>query len=647
MYIEYEKGEKFAKRGADTSNELKGFDDAGYILPDDVVVVDIDNLTHDQIETLIKTFEIKTQTVKTDRGVHLYFKKPKAFKAFNKPCALGWTFEYKVKTNTKSITVKRNGVERPMTSVGVFAELPDFLVPSKKIKGELEGLGDGDGRNTAMFIHKRNINVADEAKVLTYVNNHVFGEPLPDSELQVIIRTEVENAQSEESDLADKLIREYKIVSYANDLYFYDGKQKGYITGDDLLVRLVYQYADGKLTRYVDEVIKQIRYKCELIPTDTVFPIKFENGVLFDGEFTFCNHTDFTPYVIEHSYLPDCKPVPAVDNYLKQLCDSDEVYQEYVLEILGHTLITDPEVKRMLGKFFIFVGDGGNGKGTLLEVIKSILNRSMVSTVSVKQMEDERYLYSLKGKLANLGDDLDNEAINNDQMKKLKNISTCDTIEFRKMRENSVSMTATCSLIFTSNHAMKSFEKGEAYKRRVVWLPMFTKPKKKDPKFISRLTNKEALTYWVKRVIEAHILLCQRQSFLECEIVDNYTRDYHEKNDNIIEYLKEHDAEYFLNRKPVDCYTEYAMWAEDAGLDPARKGRFTETVSNSLKIEVRNAHNPEKGRAERVYQYKKGHAARKSNSDLMFEALEQEIVPDVEANYDAQLINDLNELGFE
>ena len=35
-------------------------------------------------------------------------------------------------------------------------------------------------------------------------------------------------------------------------------------------------------------------------------------------------------------------------------------------------------------------------------------------------MSDERYFSSMKGKLANLGDDIQDEPINNDQMKLLK-----------------------------------------------------------------------------------------------------------------------------------------------------------------------------------------------------------------------------------
>ena len=90
------------------------------------------------------------------------------------------------------------------------------------------------------------------------------------------------------------------------------------------------------------------------------------------------------------------------------------------MEVLGHTLVVDPEFKRLLAKFFIFVGSGGNGKGTLLQIIRGILGGKNCTSMNIKQMSDERYLSQFKGKLANLGDDIQDSAINDKDMKVLK-----------------------------------------------------------------------------------------------------------------------------------------------------------------------------------------------------------------------------------
>ena len=79
MYIEFEKGQKYPSNFADISDDHTAFKDAGWILQDDDYVVDIDEIPKDLIKKIIVAFDIKTQTVRTDRGVHFYFKKPKDY----------------------------------------------------------------------------------------------------------------------------------------------------------------------------------------------------------------------------------------------------------------------------------------------------------------------------------------------------------------------------------------------------------------------------------------------------------------------------------------------------------------------------------------------------------------------------------------
>ncbi|WP_254259886.1 hypothetical protein [Listeria fleischmannii] len=122
------------------------------------------------------------------------------------------------------------------------------------------------------------------------------------------------------------------------------------------------------------EVIDQMNARTRLIPDEKTFDIKLNNGILRDGQFIEVNYTDFTPYNIPIEYDPYTEPVKEVDDYMNHLTNSDDDYKNHILEMLGHCLIVDKEVKRMLGKFFILVGSGGNGKGTLLSIIRAILN---------------------------------------------------------------------------------------------------------------------------------------------------------------------------------------------------------------------------------------------------------------------------------
>ena len=69
--VEYKEGEKHAGTNPEQTDDMSAFNDAGLMLSDQDVVIDIDHLPKPSIEALIRDFKIKTFTVWTDRGVHL------------------------------------------------------------------------------------------------------------------------------------------------------------------------------------------------------------------------------------------------------------------------------------------------------------------------------------------------------------------------------------------------------------------------------------------------------------------------------------------------------------------------------------------------------------------------------------------------
>mgnify|MGYP001156490104 FL=1 len=564
-FVEFIEGEKFAAKDANISDRHDSFKDAGIKLTDDDLVVDIDCLNQSQIIALINTFNIRTQTVWTDRGVHFYFLKPKGFRGAKAICPLGFEVEYKHTGNTKAVTVKRNGVLRNIENEGNRESLPDIFTNNAKYE-DLTTYGAGDGRNNALFKHKAKIgSFASYTTMLNFINNYIFAEPLDQKEFETVTRnTPIVAEKNQEYHVAGRLLNVFDFLKYGSNFYFKVSEQE-YSCDERMLRKEIFKILGATTTRYIDEVVKQMQYRCREIPNDTIFKIKFNNGYLYEGQFYELITEDFTPYHIEVEYKPDAKPVPIVDNYINHLTNSDPDYRNLLLEVLAHTLIVNPEFKRAMAQFFIFEGKGGNGKGTLLQIIKTILGAKNVSGMSMSELTDERYLSSFKGKLANLGDDLQDAVIDDKAMKILKNISTCDYISTRELYKQAEQMIFTGTLIFTSNHAIKSWEKGESYKRRVKWLPMFTKVKEKDPLFISKLTTPEALEYWIRLILEGYFRLYQNGKFTESEIVNQHNEKYHRENNPALDFLDNYDYESILGQPIAEVYETYKQWCEDNG----------------------------------------------------------------------------------
>lgn len=585
MYVEFKDGKKFSGSIADVSDSHEHFKDAGYVLEANDLVVDIDCLSKEVIQKMITMFNIKTQIVWTDRGCHLYFKKPLSFtRGSNRVCALGFPIELKHTKNTKAVTIKRNGKLRVIEHEGIREDFPQIFSIYRKFDS-LVGFDEGDGRNNALFKHRALLGgVKGWQTMLRFINNFVFTKPLPEEEFIAISRDMVVQAEKDnEPEIAEYLMNEYKMVKYSGSVYYrHEGEYKN---DEEILKRLVFQKVGNQKTRYVDEIIKQIEYRCEIV-NDANFDIKLKNGILRKGKFIEIEYDNFTPYSIDINYYPDADPVKEVDDYIKHLTKGDDTYKKLLFEILGHTLVVDREFKRLLAKFFIFVGSGGNGKGTLLQIIKQILNAKNCTGLSISNMTDERYFVTMKGKLANLGDDIQDEPINNEQMKQLKNISTCDYVAARELYKQSDSVQLTITLIFTSNHVLKSFEKGKSYKRRVMWLPMFTEidDSKKDPLFISKLTTPPALEYWIKLIIDGYFRLYKNSKFTECEAVRTYNEEYHKDNNTALMYLDDFGIEDIKHKKVPEIMEDYQIWAEENGLNVASQKMMREAIRDKFSM---------------------------------------------------------------
>ena len=586
MYVEFEKGQKYSNKDADIYDKHDSFEDAGWLLEDDDYVIDIDELDKDLIKKIIVSFDIKTQTVWTDRGVHFYFKKPLDFKrGANRVSPLGFKYEIKHKGNTKAVTIKRNGVLREIENIGEREEAPIIFTSNKRFE-ELLGLDEGEGRNNKLFkLRTQLTGVKEWRKILSFVNENIFAKPLPEEEFQTLTREiDLSNDEVSEYEVASALMTEFNFVQYGQRYYFKDDGE--YTHEESILKKKVFDRVGSQKTRYVDEVIKQMQYRSRKIDQGEIFPIKFRNGYIENGHFVDLVIDSFTPYHIDIDYDEDAEKVDKVDEYINHLTNHNEDYRNLLLEILGHTLIVDPEFKRLLAKFFIFIGDGGNGKGTLLQIIKTILGARNVSGMSISELSDERYLPSFKGKLANLGDDIQDQAIDDKNMKVLKNISTCDFISTRELYKGAEDMYFTGSLIFTSNHMLKSWEKGESYKRRVVWLPMYTKVKKKDPKFITNLTTEKALKYWIKLIVDGYKRLYKNGGFTHSQIVEDFNKSYHEENNPALSYLQDYDGEHFNNTPVNDIYEEYEAWCKDNAVNYNRN-MIRNTIIEKFEMKVK------------------------------------------------------------
>ena len=175
MYVEYkDDNSKHALPDADISEFPDGFRNAGWLLTDNDLIVDIDDLPKDIIKKMLK----RSTSILKPFGpieVYIYISKPTTFRGANAITPLGFGVEFKHIKNTKSITIKRRGQMREIENKGVREALPFVLSNSVSKLESLYGLDDGDGRNQKLYRHKMKLNRHKHTDaILTFINDHIL-----------------------------------------------------------------------------------------------------------------------------------------------------------------------------------------------------------------------------------------------------------------------------------------------------------------------------------------------------------------------------------------------------------------------------------------------------------------------------------------
>lgn len=183
-----------------TEDDVKDMSEYAGILNGEYTVKDVDDSDEaERLYRLIVDLDLNCRVYKTTRGMHFMFKNGEFCKkgVVKATDALGLGFDVRTGKNMY-IVLKYHNTYRPI--LRDFDEnrpidtLPKMLSPIKGAE-KLAGMGEGDGRNGALFKHSalllRNGFTPTEVKRILYlINQYVFAQPLPDEEMKKLTRKE-------------------------------------------------------------------------------------------------------------------------------------------------------------------------------------------------------------------------------------------------------------------------------------------------------------------------------------------------------------------------------------------------------------------------------------------------------------------------
>jgi putative DNA primase/helicase len=209
--------------------------------------------------------------------------------------------------------------------------------------------------------------------------------------------------------------------------------------------------------REVTEHVKRLTYEDRLMFDADSFILNMKNGLLNVDTEEFREHTpDYLSVVqmpVKYDPTADC---PKFHKFRKEVMYQED--QDLIQETFGSTLWKDYPTK----KATLLVGDGNNGKTTLIEVLKAMLGTQNVAARNLQELETNRFAKAdLYGKLANLYADLSDAALK--FVGVFKMLTGGDLITAEHKFQTSFSFINFAKLIFSCNTVPEVYEDTRAF----------------------------------------------------------------------------------------------------------------------------------------------------------------------------------------
>lgn len=546
-----------------TLDEVKDLEGYAGVLADDSILIDVDDA--DQAELLMDIVEDKQllcRVYETTRGMHFVFKNNGVAKnATDARIAIGINADIKCGHRNSYQVLKNNGEKREII-YDIFEdesiqELPKWLFPVDS-NVDFLNLGEGDGRNQTLFSYiltlQKNEFTDDEAReTLQVINDYVLSEPLDQSELETIYREDAFSdevfygGQNGNKFLAEKfanyLMNKHHIKRINGELHIYENGL--YINNKRTIEKAMTNHVDELHSSTRREVMQYLEIKCdaESKAADANY-ISFRNGVL--DIFTDELHPHDPKFVITNRIPWDYNPNAydeITDNTLNNIACQDEGIRLLLEEVVGYTFYRRNE----LGKVFILTGRQSNGKSTYLTMIRHLLSKENVSALDLSELNQTFLTAEIAGKLANIGDDIDNDRIQNTHI--FKKLATGDTLTVQRKHEQPFDFDNYAKLMFSANHTPQigGGKDAEAVARRLILIPFnatfSSKDADYDPNIIDKLTSQNATEYFIKIAVEGLKRVVQTNSFTNSKTVQEETEKYERFADPVKGFIADFEEE--------------------------------------------------------------------------------------------------------
>lgn len=597
-----------------TLEQAKKFPEYAGVFEDDVVLIDIDDAEQSEILfKIVQAKQLKCKVIATSRGKHFLFK-TNAPMVNRTHCHLGIALTADIKGGGRpSIEVlKIDGKEREVIyDTGEYQNIPKYLYPIKS-NMNLLNMMEGDGRNNTLFSYilplQQNEFTIDECReCIGIINDYVLKDPLSEDELKVILRDGAFNKPtfftSKGAFLFDKfaryLLQSDNIIKMNGKLYIY--RNGIYECGDEYIEAAMIEHIPTLNQSKRKEVLSYLNL---LVTKESAVAdanlIAFNNGVLDIVNDTF---TDFSPeYIITnkipHNYFPGAQS-DLLDRVMLKLACGDETVLKLLYQAVGYTFYRRNELR----KSFFLLGEKRNGKSTFLDMVQTLLGEDNVSNLDLCEIGSQFRTAELVNRLANIGDDINDEWVSNTAT--FKKVVSGDVITVEKKGKDPFKLRSFAKFFFSAN-SLPRLGRGKdssAVMDRLVVIPFDAKFSKQDadydPFIKYKLREEAVIEALIVKAIPALKEVLADQEFVQCDRVTENLVEFEKSNNPILEFFDDLDEADYKNEPVKTVYQKYATFCLSNNLQALSALEFQKQMKKHFNLVVKNVEL--NGKKTRVY----------------------------------------------
>lgn len=597
----------------------------GWVVPNGMVVVDVDNTDHtesaDRIIKILDKFEVKYSYNKTSRGMHFVFQDVASNIKTEAHSKCGLNIDIDTRANNSGyIILPCNDPHREWGRWNDFVEeIPYFLKPCiKDNTPSFIDMSDGDGRNDALFRWRSKLEQTHKFKdkevenTIRTINEYLFAVAIPNNELfKTVLREQNtnKNDNTEEQDnkynrIAEQIIERFDLMSFGDQFYKFNGTYYKPITNVEVEKIIHFDISKNISKTGRKEIVEFLRLKTQVSGDELDKDwnkIACKNGVLdlVTGMITTPTKTDYNTIFIPCTYNPNPTYSPRIDQFMKDICDGDMIKMNFLYQIAGYCLL---KTSRM-AKFFIFQGDGGTGKSTYMNIVERMIGATNTSHVGLADFDKDYYLATTISKLVNIDDDVvDGKALENTG--RFKSLTAGECISVRQIYQPVVKFNPYVTCIFSCNKLPRIVDKTSGMYRRLILVELNHKVERPDPMFLSKITDAD-MEYFLYKAVEGVQQVLEEGRFRINLSEQEMLRKFRCRQSALNEWLYDNDMVLgdFHNKSTIAMFNIFSQWCDDNGYKKPNAYTFKEDICTLFDMDIRYFEND--GQRQRVF-YKDG-----------------------------------------